>query len=469
MQPEHLRFGGGASETVLHPAVLVAMILAVVLILTLPRRKVITPFLLIAILSPTGQQIYLGGLHWLVLRIIIITGCLRLFIDYSRNRNGLFAGGFNRIDQAFIICALFLAVSPILLFQTSSAIPFQLASLLQSIGGYFFLRHLIQDERDIKRLALTLAPATLILGICMGIERFDNINVFGYARSLSISPIIRDNLVRAQASFSHPILAGCFGATTVPLFYWLGRLNGHKVMASLGIAGSVLMVFFSASSTPAMALLGGLGVLALWPIRRSMRQLRWGIVLSLFVLQIVMKAPVWFLIARVQVTGASDAYDRAMLIDIFFRHFSSWWLIGADPAKWGNDMWDLCNQFVGVGETGGLGAFVFFIALFVRSFSKLGKTRKRVAGVDKLEWLQWSIGAVMFVHILSYFGVSYYDQTAIWWYASLAMVSAAATVSRPVMRRNVHVVTEARLLGQPQPIAAMLHGDAPGTHAFDVR
>ena len=35
MQPENLRFGGGATETVLHPIVLVAMLMAIVLMFKL--------------------------------------------------------------------------------------------------------------------------------------------------------------------------------------------------------------------------------------------------------------------------------------------------------------------------------------------------------------------------------------------------------------------------------------------------
>jgi len=38
MPPDNLRFGGGASETVLHPIVLVAMLIAIALIFLLPRK-----------------------------------------------------------------------------------------------------------------------------------------------------------------------------------------------------------------------------------------------------------------------------------------------------------------------------------------------------------------------------------------------------------------------------------------------
>jgi len=429
MEPEHLHFGGGASDTVLHPVVLVAMLLVILLIVTLPRRKVAVPFLLITFLTPMAQQIYMGGVHWLVLRILILTGCLRMLFDKFKSEGKLFPDLLNGIDRAFVVFALCVGLAPIVMFQTSAAVPIQLASLLQSFGGYFFLRYSIRNDEDITRAVKTLALVALVLGLCMANERFHGVNVFGYTHTGPIIPTVRNGVIRAQACFAHPILAGCFGATLIPLFYWLWKSRRAKGIAATGMLGSAFMVFFSASSTPVMALLGGIGALFLWPIRRSMRRVRWGIVLTLAGLQLVMKAPVWFLVARVNVTGSSDAYDRAVLIDTFIRHFREWWLIGANPSGWGISMWDLSNQFVGVGETGGLLAFVCFIATISRCFGRLGKTRRKVAGDPKQEWLYWSLGAVMFAHILAYFGVAYFDQTSIWWYAFLAMVSAATPLN----------------------------------------
>ena len=86
-------------------------------------------------------------------------------------------------------------------------------------------------------------------------------------------------------------------------------------------------------------------------------------------------------------------------------------------------MWDLSNQFVAEGEVGGLVTFVCFLAIITRSYSRLGGMRKQVG--RKEGWLVWSLGAVMAAHIFAFFGVSYWDQTQIWWFAFLAMISAA--------------------------------------------
>ena len=44
---------------------------------------------------------------------------------------------------------------------------------------------------------------------------------------------------------------------------------------------------------------GGLIGLSFWPLRKEMRIIRWGFVLTLVALHLYMKAPVWHLISRV--------------------------------------------------------------------------------------------------------------------------------------------------------------------------
>lgn len=437
MEPKNFHYGGGIPHTLLHPLVLAALLISIALILILPRRKVIAPLLWIAIMVPVGQQVFWGGMHWIVLRIVIAACCVRLLMERYKNHRRLLPYGMNEIDRAFIVFAIAMGVGPLLLFHTVEAVPGQVAFWLEAFGGYFFLRYLIADEEDIIRVFRTMALIALTLGLCMLNESMTHINVFGYLHSVPLQATMRDGIVRASACFAHPILAGCIGATLLPCFYWLWKYGGAKWLAICGAIGSVLMVLFSASSTSLLAMAGAIGALCFWPLRRAMRQIRWGLVVAGICLYFGMKAPVWFLIARVNVIGSSDAYSRAMLIDTFVRHFWDWWLIGADSGKWGYDMWDLSNRYVGVGETGGLVAFIAFIMILFHSFSKLGSRRRKSAGHPKWEWLYWTLGAVLFTHALCFFGVSYFDQTVIWWYASLAMVSAAVSAPHLTSLRTV--------------------------------
>jgi hypothetical protein len=424
--PEHFQFGGGLHETLLHPIVLIAMVVAVALILFLPRKYVLVPVLVTSFLIPLGQQVFLGGFHVFVLRIIILFGCVRMLWTKLSSRTDVASGGFNSVDKAFVLWAIFRALATIALFASMAAVTGECGFLWDVLGGYFLLRFLIRDCEDITRAAKVLALIAIVVAFGMLNEKLHSQNIFGYLGGVPIIPVVRQGSIRAQGPFEHPILAGTFGATLVPLFFWLWKIGKSKFLAAVGVIASSVIALAAVSSTAVMALVAGIFAICFWPFRKKMRQIRWGILILLISLHLVMKAPVWFLIARVDVLSGSTSYQRAQLIDEFVHHFGDWWLVGSyESEDWGTDMWDHTNQFVAEGEQGGLVTLICFIALISLSFGRIGKARKAVEGDREKEWYLWILGAALFSHIVGYFGISYFDQTRMSWYAVLAMISAA--------------------------------------------
>ncbi len=429
--PDNLRLGGGDGSSLLHPVALVAMLITAILIFVLPRKYVIVPLLFFTFLTPSYQQIYFIGLHLFLGRIVILCGWTRmLWTKMVKIKDGI-PGGLNEIDKLFVVWALIRAVATVLQFEQGQAIINQAGFLWDVVGGYFLIRFLIRDIDDIGLVVKTFAVTVMILGTAMTVEKVHDLNVFGYLGGVPIHPISREGAIRAQAAFAHPILAGVFGATLVCPFVWLWWSKRSKFSAAIGIVGSTLIVLASASSTPLMAYVAGIGTLFLWPVRKSMRMIRWGIVIVLVGLDAVMKAPVWFLIARVDLVAGNSGYHRAMLIDNFVRHFSDWWLIGVQgTGSWGFDMWDVSNQFVIEGEYGGLAAFICFVLIVAWGFGRIGRARKAVDGDRAQEWFLWILGATLFTHVVSFFGVTYFDQTKMLWYVMLTMISV---VTGPIL------------------------------------
>jgi len=417
-------FGGGANQTILSPIVLVAMLIAILLILVLPRKHVIVPVLLTAFLVPLGQSVYAVGVHWLVLRIVVLVGLLRVLLIKFTSKKSALAGGFNTIDRAFLICVVAQAIATPLQYMASQALINQFGILIDFLGGYFLLRALIRDEADAYRTLKCLALLTLVLGLCMVREQVALQNVFGQIGLDRSVPEIREGKIRSQAVFQHALTAGTFGATLLPLFFLLWKNGKAKLMGAAGVVGSTAMTVCSNSSTPLLAYAAGILGICLWPIRKKMKAWRWGIVGGLVALQMVMKAPVWFIIAHIDLTGGSSGYHRAELVDQFITHFRDWWLIGTkDAATWAYDLWDQQNQYVSVGESGGLLALVFFIVMISLSYAKIGAARKAVEGLKK-EWFFWFLNAAMFANLVAFFGVNYFDQVKLVWFALLAIISA---------------------------------------------
>jgi hypothetical protein len=438
--------GHGATETILHPVVIVAVVISIVLMLWRPRKYAIVPFLLCCALIPRGQLLYLAGAHFYMRTLVT-------FVVFVRAVTGKFnlAGGFNIVDKIFLVWACYRYFS-ILVTNWPNGIGEQTAFFMSCLWGYFALRCLLQNEEDFIRAAKTLAIATIILGPFMLYENRMGVNLFGaYLGGVEAVPEVRNGMARAQATFGHAILAGCFGATLLPLFVWLWKK--HKPMAMVGIVGSSMMVFTTESSTPLMAYLAGILSLCCWPIRNMMRFIRWGIVAIVLGVALVMNAPVWFIIAHIDPVGNSGGWDRAMLIDTCVRHFGDWWLHGTNQmGGWGFDMWDLSDQFVAEAEVGGILTITCFIAIIAISFSRLGKMRRRADGQD--QWLLWCLGAVLTAHIFSYFGVSYWDQTQVWWFAGLAMISASTAPLNSKQSVEVVAPVAKKSLGFRNPVQA---------------
>jgi hypothetical protein len=421
-------FGGGATETILNPIVLVAMLLAIALLFWLPRRQAIAPFLCIVFLVPLGQVVVLGGVHFTVLRIVILAGLVWLVRERTHSSKNP-RRQLDRIDWLFISWAACRAIVFMLLWMQHDAVVNQCGMLVDTLGGYFVLRWLIQDEGDVVFTAKVFAALVAVIGMCMLYEQSTRTNVFGLLGGVRVSPEIRENRIRCQGVFQHSIVAGVFGGTLLPLFFWLWRRGKAKVLSALGMLGSACMVYTSSSSTPMLAALAGILGLCCWPIRREMRTVRISLVAALAGLALVMKAPVWFIIAHIDIVGSSSGYHRALLIDQFIRNFWDWWLLGVkDTGNWGYDLWDVQNQFVAEGEIGGLVTFVLFIMIVVQCFRMVGVTRRAVRGNRTREELVWTLGAVLFAHCTAFFGANYFDQIKIWWYAFVVMLSAMAAV-----------------------------------------
>lgn len=440
MQPQNFRFGGGAAETVLHPAVLAAMIIVLVLTFLLPRKYVIVPLLLSTFLIPLGQQIVEAGFHLFVLRIIVLGGLIRMSFSRRTAEGNLLGGGFNVIDKAFLLWASLHAVAFTLLYWDTGAFVNQVGYLWDGLGGYFVLRFLIQDEEDVRRAIKCFALLAVVLALCMVRERLTGQNIFGLLGGVPLASEIRDGRIRSQGVFQHSLLAGAFGATALPLFIWVWKSGKSRFLAMSGAIGATVMTATASGSTPIMAWLAGVAAVCFWPFRRQMRVFRWGILAMLLSLMLVMKAPVWFLIARVGVVGGSSGYHRAMLVDQFFRHFPDWWLLGTNNNQtWGFDMWDTSNRYVEEGETGGLAALLCFIAVIYWSFSRIGTARRAVQGTLEKEWSLWLLGAALFAHLVAFLGISYFDQTRVTWFALLAMISA---LTAPLLMKSSPALEE---------------------------
>ncbi len=449
MTPEGFSKFGGGGDTLVTPSALAIVLLAILLVFVLRRKYVIAPLLTVWILIPLTQVVVVFGLHFMMLRIMVLAGWIRLL---AGRIGGDREFRMSRVDRAVLWFGLSSAVAFVILWGGEvGAIINRLGMLYNIFGIYFLLRWLIRDRQDMERTAKVLVVICVVLAGFMMNERQTGRNWFSIFGLAQLSEV-RGGHARAQGCFAHAILAGTFGATLAPMFLALWRESRAKLFSMIGLISALLMTYASGSSTPAITFASGIGAYCLWSFRTRLRILRWAVVIGTVMLQLVMNHPVWFLLSYFGKLGGSSGYHRYQLIDQAVNHFGEWWFVGTrDTSHWGWNMWDTSNFYVEIAATGGLITLALFIFILVRGFQAVGSSIT-IGNRGDAGWI-WAAGCALFAHAMAFTGVSYFDQTIVGWYLALAMVVAGyQTAKKAAHPVEIRPAVEKDL--QPEAIAA---------------
>jgi|SRR5271157_419691 len=406
-----------------------------VLLLLVPRRYAVASVAIVGCYITLGQMVNLAGLHFTVMRIVVLFGWLRLIA-----RGELFPRiRLNAIDKTLICWVIANFVAYVLSYGTWEAVVNRLGFAYNAIGMYFLFRFLIRDLDDINATIKGLAIVIVPLAILMVAEASTGRNMFSVFGGVAESSIFREDKFRAQGSFTHPIMAGTFGATLVPLFVALWFQGGRsRLIGVIGLVSATTIAAMAHSSGPLLAFLFGGIALGAWSVKAHLRALRWGLLFVLISLHIVMKAPVWYLPGKLADIFGGDGWYRSELMDSAVTHFGEWWLLGTtQTSHWmmyasriTPNMIDLTNEYVRQGVDGGLLTMVLFVAVIVFCFRGIGRALKIVengplpAGITV-----WSLGSALVAHLLSFFSVAYFDQMILFWFMLLAMISTLSGLS----------------------------------------
>jgi hypothetical protein len=416
------------------------------LTIILPRKFAIVPIILSACYMTLGQRVVVISLHFTIFRIMILFGWIRLI-----GRREVYSIKLNLVDKTVVWWIALSILTGTLLDPTLQRFINRLGFAYNAFGSYFLFRFLIRDFKEICRLLRLLAVLIVPLAIAMLIEKSTGRNVFSVFGVVPEITMVREGHLRCQGPFAHPILAGTFGATLIPLFgglWFMGRRS--RLIAAIGFLSATTIALTPASSGPAMSYIFGILALFLWPLRRRMRLIRWSVVFGLISLHLVMKAPVWYLIARLSDLIGGTGWYRSYLIDRAIFHFSEWWLFGTTyTAHWikygastNPNMVDITNQFILEGVEGGLLKMALFIGIIVVCFRAIGRTLSRMSNQPiSAKITLWSMGSALFAHVVSFMSVSYFDQMIVFWFLLLAMISIVSDTSKMMQHKAKNVIS----------------------------
>lgn len=218
--------------------------------------------------------------------------------------------------------------------------------------AYFVARATIQTPCDLRRFLVLIAPGVGLISAILVIESVTHTLILQrLAGSLTGAPFpqrldVRMGLMRGFASFPHPILAGIFLGSFLPLYLLSGLRGWPKVVGVLASIGGVL----SMSSAAMLALVAG-GLLYSYDwLSERIANLSWRIFLLfsavLYVaVELTSNSGFYNLLIRYASLNTASAYNRVLIWNYGTENIarSPWFGIGY--ADWDRPDWMHSGSF----------------------------------------------------------------------------------------------------------------------------
>lgn len=402
----------------------------------------------------TGLAVSVAGFALYPMRILVLVAVLRILL--RREQAGL---TLNRLDRAVIVLYAFSVT--VFLLRSDEGHAFQIGLGVDALLLYWVFRVLVKELEDVRWLLGALVVLLAPFAVLVWVESLTFQNPFARVNGVELirggDLWIREGRLRATGSFGHPSLMGTIGGAFLPLY--IGLLFARPPARGVAILGIVLclaIVGASNSGGPLICVVAALFGWSLWPMRHSMAAFRVILALTLGALALVMKAPIWYLLARISNITGGDGHHRAVLLDVATKNLDQWWLAGMparDTGPWlpytntTTGAVDITNNFLSFGVNAGLGAVILLIALLTIAFSQLGRAMAmlRTGRPDQhsQEPLYWGLGVMLGVHLFNWFGITYWDQSSAVWFLHLAMIGSLCHVVLATDGPQVNALQEA--------------------------
>jgi len=410
-----------------------ALILLVVILVVLaaPRRWALMGMMAGVLYLTQGQQLEIFGFNLYATRFIELAGFIRVITrrEFSFSR-------LSGLDRVFLL--LYIYSTGVFLLRSSEGQVNQIGTAVDAFLCYFAFRGLVGGIEDfrwfLRAFIILLAPYTLL--VLFESLTWQNPFALLEGNNFGFGDWAREGRIRCIGSFRHPSLLGTLGASFIPLYIGLAWAKVDRKLAFIGLGLCLLIVWASNSGGPANCAMIGIVGWLFWPARTRMRLVRRIMVVAIILLGMSMKAPIWYLPAKVSSLSGGDGWHRSYLMDVAFGNLDKWWVAGMplrDTKGWfAYDLGatggaDITNQFLYFGLTAGVASMILFFVLLYLAFRNLGKAmailRSSSNGMHQTECLLWSLGVMLVLHMFNWLGITYFDQSYVFWFMQLSMIA----------------------------------------------
>jgi hypothetical protein len=401
------------------------LVLLAMLVLA-PRRWAAVALLLGALYVTRGQVLEIGPANLTVPRLLVLAGFVRVLLRGERIANGM-----HTVDWLVLLWAAILIGTSAA--HTPDAWLFRSGVVLTEVGSYFLFRVFLQDTEDLRHVFRIACLALLPVAVFMLLEKQSGENMFGALGGVNEFSPVREGQVRASGPFAHPILAGTVGAAGIAMA--LGIWRSDRIFALCGLLAGACIVYTCTSSGPILMVAAILFALSVWFVRDHVRVILALAAAGIVALSMLMNDPVYFLVARIDLSGGSTGYFRAQLIRSSLEHLPEWWLAGTDYTRhwmpsgiYANSYHtDITNHLLWMGVLGGLPLAFAFLALLLWAFGSAGRAmRLHASSTPQQQFLIWSLGASLFGFFATFWSISLFDQSVVFFWLIVAAIQCVA-------------------------------------------
>ena len=395
---------------------------------TVRRRWAPLPLFLGCCYLTHGQGIELWGISLPAVRLLLAVGVIRVFLRGER-----IAGGMNTMDWLMVALGVWIMFAGLFHHGPDAGFIYSAGIVYNIWLVYYLVRVFCRTTEELAALIKMVAIVLVPVALEMAYEKFSGRNLFSALfGGVSEDVVMRNDRLRARGPFRHAILAGTVAATCFPLMIAI-RKRAPQI-ARIGMVTTLFMVFASASSGPVMTLMVAVGGLLLWPFRAWAKYVPVVLVGGYVLLEIIMQRPAYYIISRIDLAGGSTGWHRSRLIDAAIQHFEEWWLVGTEVTRhwmptgitFSSQHTDITNYYLGFGVSAGFVALLLVVGIVCLGLywviAAVQSHRDLLTRDDR--FLIWCLGSGMFAHAVTGISVAYYDQSYVFFWFNLAVISS---------------------------------------------
>lgn len=319
------------------------------------------------------------------------------------------------------------------LYMTTEFVDFFTSSVAMTadIGlAYFFARAAFRSLRDLRLFLLLMLPGLAVMAAVVALESVlhrhllqpfvgDLVGMRGY-----YSVDERLGLMRSRGPFPHPILAGIFFASFLPL-YWLAGLRGWPRV--LGIVTTFLS-FFTVSSAALLAITISMMLISYNWLSQRYANFSWRMffILSatvIFALEFGTKSGSFNLIMRYASLNSFSAFNRVLIWRYGTLNVQKNPWFGIGYAEWERPVWmysgSIDHYWLLLAIQYGLVPPVTLAITTILALLALNRRSMREAYVDKMAIRGLVMALAVFA--LGIVSVSIWLSTQVWFHMMLGM------------------------------------------------